>query len=57
MLRDIMSQTDLTIGPILALLFFFSFFTATVAWAFSRGRTKDFEAANNLPLDDGTATR
>ena len=52
MFRDLLSQTDLTVGPIIALVIFFGGFVAMLVWVSRRSKGEHFERMNRLPLGD-----
>lgn len=52
MFRDLLSQTDLTAGPIIALVIFFAAFVGMLVWVSRRSNGEHFERMNRLPLGD-----
>lgn len=55
MLRDVLSQTDLALAPVIALCVFVVAFVAVVAWTMGRKRKRHFQHMNELPLADSDA--
>lgn len=45
---------DVAVSKQIVLVFFFTFFTVVVVWAFRSRRSKNFSYDANLPLQDGT---
>jgi len=51
--RELLSQTDLTAGPIIALVVFFAAFVGVLVWVSRRSHGAHFERMNRLPLGEG----
>lgn len=53
MIREVMQRADLTLWPILGLVFFLTAFVAAAVWLWVVRRDTDWEAVGSLPLDTG----
>ena len=52
MFRDLLSQTDLSAAPVVALLIFFAGFVGVLVWVSRRAHGEHFERMNRLPLGE-----
>jgi cbb3-type cytochrome oxidase subunit 3 len=51
-LSELMSNMDLAVYPQIALVIFLAVFAGVMVRVFSKKKTKDYEEASRLPLDD-----
>lgn len=49
----VLSQTDLLILPLIAVVLFFAVFVAALAWVLRPGAREAYDARSRLALDDG----
>lgn len=56
-LTDIMSGTDLSVWPTIALVLFMGAFAAIVWWVFARSNSDKWDRASRAALEDGSQGR
>lgn len=53
MIRDVMQHADLTVWPVVGLVFFVAAFVAAALWLWVAKRHTDWRAVGEMPLDNG----
>jgi hypothetical protein len=52
-IREVLARADLTLWPVVGLIFFVTAFVAAAVWLWVLRRDTDWEAVGNLPLGAG----
>lgn len=53
MIREVMQHADLTVWPVVGLVFFVAAFVAAALWLWVAERHTDWQAVGEMPLESG----